>query len=289
MPGPVLMRLPDNRLHFQHGPIDLIIMAEGPVGAVEQAYAQGWRRFSTILDELTPQLATLRKPLGLEPPVLAGDIAQTMLWATWPYRDKYITPMAAVAGSVAEHTLQSMVLATPIRRGLVNNGGDIAIYLAHGEKTRLGIAERPDFPELNGAITLRWSDTPRGVATSGWRGRSQSRGIADAVTVLARSASKADAAATMIANEVNVEHDAISRKPAREVKDDSDLGEIPVTVDVRALPPEAVEIALQNGALEAERQLALGLIEGAVLLLQGEARVIGDHVKKKLLETTRWY
>ena len=39
----------------------------------------------------------------------------------------------------------------------------------------------------------------RGVATSGWRGRSHSLGIADSVTVLAATAAMADAAATVIA------------------------------------------------------------------------------------------
>lgn len=284
-----MMRLADNRLHFQHGPIDLIVLAEGPFEAVEQAYAQGWRRFGSVLDELSPQLKELRRPLGSEPPRLRGEIALTMLWATWPFRAKFITPMAAVAGSVAEAVLKSMVLATPVRRGLVNNGGDIAVYLSHGETTRLGIVERPDYPQIAGAITLKHTDSARGIATSGWRGRSQSRGIADAVTVLARSASAADAAATMIANEVDTAHDAITRRPAREVKDDSDLGGIPVTVEVGPLPREAVEEALQNGAREAARLLRLDLIEGAVLLLQGESRVMGERLQTALLEAPRWY
>ena len=66
----------------------------------------------------------------------------------------------------------------------------------------------------------------RGVATSGWRGRSFSLGIADAVTVLAATAAAADAAATIIANAVDLPgHPAIARRPASELEDDSDLGD----------------------------------------------------------------
>ena len=53
----------------------------------------------------------------------------------------------------------------------------------------------------------------RGIATSGWRGRSFSLGIADAVTVLAATAAEADAAATVIANAVDLPgHPAIDTR-----------------------------------------------------------------------------
>ena len=68
----------------------------------------------------------------------------------------------------------------------------------------------------------------RGIATSGWRGRSFSLGIADAVTVLADRAAAADAAATIIANAVDLPgHPAIVRVPACELAPDSDLGRAP--------------------------------------------------------------
>jgi ApbE superfamily uncharacterized protein (UPF0280 family) len=71
------------------------------------------------------------------------------------------------------------------------------------------------------------------VATSGWRckgkgGRSFSFGIADAVTVLAGSAAAADAAATVIANAVDLPgHGAITRRPASAIDPDSDLATVP--------------------------------------------------------------
>jgi ApbE superfamily uncharacterized protein (UPF0280 family) len=287
--GPVMMRIDHDRLHFQHGPIDLIVHAEGPVEAVEAAYAQAWKRFSTILHELVSELPLLRLPVGEAPPEFQTEVATTMFWSVWPFRERYITPMAAVAGSVAEEILGAMVLTTPIKRGMVNNGGDIAIYLADEEKITVGVVERPDFPQLAGTITIDWTDPSRGIATSGWRGRSMSLGIADAATVIARKASMADAAATIIGNAVNIDHPAILRAPATSVADDTDLGDIPVTIDVGDLPPEIVSQALDNGEGEARRLQEHGLIDGAVLLLQGEHRVIGEHASRALIEVRKWY
>jgi ApbE superfamily uncharacterized protein (UPF0280 family) len=269
-----MARLSGGRLHFQHGPIDLVLLVEGPREAVEVAYGRAWRRFTTVLDELVAELPLLRKPLGDEPPAVEGPVARRMLAACWSYRDKYITPMAAVAGAVAEEILAVMT-AGPLRRSMVNDGGDIAFFLSAGEQITLGVVDNPELPEMAGTVAIHASDPSRGVATSGWRGRSQSLGIADAATVLARSAAEADAAATMIANAVDVDHPAVRRAPAWLVKDDSDLGDLLVTVDVGVLPQDIVAKALANGEREARALLARGLIHGAVLLLQGQSRVIG--------------
>jgi hypothetical protein len=118
-------------------------------------------------------------------------------------------------------------------------------------------------------------DPVRGIATSGWRGRSFSLGIADAATVLARTAAMADAAATMIANAVNLQHPGIGRRPAREIQCDSDLGDRLVTVAVPVLTSDEKAEALEAGLALAETCLARGLIAGAALFLQGENRVSG--------------
>jgi ApbE superfamily uncharacterized protein (UPF0280 family) len=210
-----------------------------------------------------------------------------MARACQPFADRFITPMAAVAGAVADEILASMRPVPPLRRVLINNGGDIAFYLAEGETVTIGLAARPEDLALVGTITLGSSDATRGVATSGWRGRSQSLGIADAVTVLAGNAASADAAATMIANAVNVDHPAIARFPAHSVKDDSDLGDLPVTVSVGPLPENAIAQALKGGEIEAMRFLQAGLIHGAVLLLQGQIRVMGtaEHRSQRVLQS----
>jgi len=209
-------------------------------------------------------------------PDLRGPVARRMVAACWPHHAAFITPMAAVAGAVADEMLGVLVAAGDLARAYVNNGGDIALHLAPGERLTAGLVADVADPTLHGTIALDGALTVRGLATSGWRGRSFSRGIADAVTVLARSAAEADAAATMIANAVDIDHPAVRRAPASSLRDDSDLGDLLVTVEVGALPPAARAAALANGTREAARLVARELIHGAVLVLQGHTVVVPD-------------
>jgi len=271
--------LPGNRLHLNHGPIDLIISADGEPTEVRCAYQVAAAMFPNILPELVAKLPILRAAIGEMKPVLLSPIARRMVDAVWPYHDVFITPMAAVAGAVAEHVLAAMVDAAPLRRAIVNNGGDIAIHLADGETVRAGLVGDLALPKMDATIEIVSSDPVHGIATSGWRGRSQSLGIADSVTVLAATASMADAAATMIANAVNIDDPAIRRMPACEVRDDSDLGDLPVTTDVGLLETKKAEQALENGAHRAAELRARGLIMAAYLQLQDQVRVVGDMTR----------
>lgn len=281
-PSPARMtcrRLPDGRrLHLSDGPIDLILDADGAEGARAAAFAAAARRFATILDELCAELPALRRPATPQAPP-AGAVARRMWSAVLPYApDVFLTPMAAVAGSVAEDILRAMVEAAPLTRAYVNNGGDIALHLEGAAAFEIGVADRPDRPRLVGAARIRAADPVRGVATSGWRGRSFSLGIADAVTVLASGAAAADAAATVIANAVDLPgHPAIARRPACDLQPDSDLGDRLVTVGVGDLSREECDRALARGLAEAGRLLGRGLISGASLWLAGANRTTGPE------------
>jgi uncharacterized protein len=276
-------RFADARLHLQDGPIDLIIEAFGETGAVEEAYAAAWGRFATILDELCTELPLLRAdPLGAQPP--RGAVARRMAAAVAPFRARrFLTPMAAVAGAVAEEVLGAMTPRRKLARAYINNGGDIALHLGAGETFSIGMMDRPDRPSLVGRATVGAADRVRGVATSGWRGRSFSLGAADAVTVLAPSAALADAAATLIANAVDIPgHPAIRRTPACDLDPQSDLGERRVTVAVGPLTPGETEHALASGAAEAELWRDLGLIEAAALRLGQRTRLVGAPASRYL-------
>ena len=250
---PQQRRLADGRLHLHDGPIDLIIEAFGETSAVEDAYAAAWGRFATILDELCTELPLLRAdPRVAQAP--RGAVARRMAAAVAPFRSRrFLTPMAAVAGAVAEEVLEAMTTGRQLARAYVNNGGDIALHLAPGETFSIGMIDRPDRPSLVGRATIGAADRVRGVATSGWRGRSFSLGVADAVTVLATSAALADAAATLIANAVDLPgHPAIRRTPACDLDPQSDLGERRVTVAVGPLTADEIDRALAFGVAEAE-------------------------------------
>lgn len=276
-------RLPDGRMHFQHGPIDIVIGADGDARAVEAAHAQAWRRFEGVLDELVAELALLREPIAGRCR-LAGPIARRMWLACEPYREGYITPMAAVAGAVAQELI-AFYQRDGIDRAWVNDGGDIAWHLAADRSLRVGLfadLSRLDADQIlhgirsDGQFDVTHEMPVRGVATSGWRGRSFSRGIADSVTVLARTAAEADAAATVIANAVDVNDARIVRKPACEVKDDSDLGTIPVTVDVPPLGAEAARRALAAGVRRAAQLRDAGRIWSCTLVCQGQVTYVGE-------------
>jgi uncharacterized protein len=265
------------RLHLQDGPIDLIVEASGRREHLGAAYAAAIGRFTGLLDELCEELALLRSPADPARCDLRSIVARRMHTAVAPFaRDHFITPMAAVAGSVAEEILGAMVQAAPLRRAYVNNGGDMAFHLADGEQFTVGLIDRPDTLGLMRTTIVRADDAARGIATSGYHGRSFSLGIADAVTVLARTAAQADAAATIIANAVDLpDHPAIVRSPASELVPDSDLGSRLVTREVGVLREFEIEAALDAGCTKVRQLLELGLIEAAALHLKGEIRVVG--------------
>lgn len=276
-------RLDPDRWHFQHGPIDLIIDLETIDCDTSAAIADSlidaaWARFPGILENLVADLANLRLPAS-EAPRLNSAVGRRMLEACAPFAaHRFITPMAAVAGAVADELIQ--VFDHPsVRRAAINNGGDIALRLTAGAVHRVGIWSRLDRPmqggaPLDAAFTLHADDPTRGIATSGWRGRSFSLGVADSVTVLAASAAAADAAATLIANAVDCDHPAIQRVPAEQLKDDTDLGARLVTIDVASLPDAAVTLALEAGRAEAEHWLERGAIHAAAIFLQGRTRIV---------------
>ena len=279
--------------HFQHGPIDLIVRVDGPWASAGNADA-AWQRFGVILPELVAELPVLRQPVPSSLTTasidqrFASPVARRMGEACRPFRHGFVTPMAAVAGAVADEVLQALLFGTAadesrVRRAFVNNGGDIALYLAPGQSWTVGLVSNPQAVRFHsssgrlgadGCFTIHADQGIGGIATSGWRGRSFSLGIADSVTVFAANAALADVAATLIANQVNADHPAILRAPADTLKDDTDLGSRRVTVDVGPLPPDVVRDALLQGTQLARQWQRSGLIAGAVLVLQGQVQLV---------------
>ncbi|MER9641351.1 UPF0280 family protein [Mesorhizobium sp. M0239] len=277
MQGPQAHWLQDGRrLHLNHGPIDLIVEVFGEADECRRAYEQAVARFQTILMELVEELPELRLPaFFLAPRTFAGPTARRMEAAVMPLAECFITPMAAVAGSVADEMLAALLEGRKLDRAYVNNGGDCAIHIGRGQSMGLAVAGTGN--GMADRITIRAEDGVRGVATSGWRGRSFSLGIADAVTVLARTGAEADAAATLIANAVDLPgNPAIRRISAHELSPDSDLGSLLVTQHVGTLAPGEVTQALDNGLAVAEDFRRRGLIAGSALFLGGEARISGS-------------
>lgn len=271
MTGPAAQRLSGDRLHLQHGPIDLVIAAEG---AREAAFAAATRRFETLLDELVSELPLLRCPVLPSPAGRPGGETARRMHAAAGRHTGFVTPMAAVAGAVADTILAAMTQAADLRRAHVNNGGDIAIHLAPGKAARAAIARAGRRPP-------RHSHDPR--RRSGARHRHQRARRAQPVDGHRRqrhrsggSAAEADVAATLIANAVDLPgHPAIRRAPARDLQPDSDLGRRLVVTGCGPLTATEIAKALENGAARAQEMTDNGLIQGAALVLQGQGRIAG--------------
>jgi ApbE superfamily uncharacterized protein (UPF0280 family) len=275
---PQVSWLPDGRrLHLNHGPIDLIVETFGREAERVAAHQAAVARFETILEELASELPELRQPVGRTPRRFAGPTANRMEMAAQKFHPEFITPMAAVAGAVADEMMAAMSKAADLDKAYVNDGGDIAIHLAAGQAITAAIAGTGH--GFADRLFIRAGDPVRGIATSGWRGRSFSLGIADAVTVLAEDAAAADAAATMIANAVDLPgHAAIARQPANELAPDTDLGSRLVTTEVGVLTSDEILQALGRGAAIAEDYRRRGLIQAVALFLASESVVVGDIV-----------
>ncbi|MGP9818792.1 UPF0280 family protein [Salinarimonas sp. NSM] len=277
--------LPDGRrLHLHHGPIDIVAEAFGPDDAVAEAYARAVARFETVLEELAAELAVLRRPVAAGGSPVRGETARIMWAAASRFRPAFVTPMAGVAGAVAQTVLAAMTTDPAIARAYVNDGGDIALHVApEAEPLTARIAVDPAAPQSPGDLVIAASSPVRGIATSGRHGRSHSLGIADSVTALASCAAIADVAATLIANAVDLPgHPAVRRAPAAASSPDSDLGERLVTVGVGPLSAKEIESALDAGERMADDYVAAGLITGALVVLGGVARAVGDPPLRRI-------
>lgn len=256
------------KLHLQHGPIDLIVDADGEKTA--QAYTIAKRRFDTILQELVDELPALRTKTNHLSGEFQGAVARRMWAAVQQFpQHLFTTPMICVAGSVADEVLQSITQEVVLPRLSVNNGGDIALHLQPGQQYEVGVVANPVTAEVVAKISLNDGSGVGGVATSGRHGRSFSLGIADAVTVLAADAATADTAATIIANAVSLGNcPAVEQTPAIALDPDTDLGATLVTTDVGHLTFKQINTALDSGLLVADDLQKRGLIVSAYLCLR---------------------
>lgn len=285
MNQPVAVLMPDGkRLHCQYGPIDLVIEARGDAASVQRAYAVATQTFNPILAQLVDELSVLRTPLHLINSDPVGPVATRMMSAVRRIKTGlYVTPMAGVAGSVADHVLAAIRSVDGLTQVYVNNGGDIALWLGAGQTFRVALCDDPLTANLAGQFCVTPNDDIGGIATSGWHGRSLSLGIADAVTVTAQCAADADVAATLIANAVNLPgHPGIERRLASDIDSDSDLNDQLVTVAVGSLSTADAKQALSNGAALADSLIDQQLISNAALSLGGQAHVCGS--RQRLLE-----
>jgi len=150
-----------------------------------EAYISGHPVFLSSLQPLPGDIAA--------PPIVKDMIAAG--------RKANVGPMAAVAGAVAEFVGRDL-LESGVEEIIVENGGDI--FLKRSKKCKISIFAGTSPLSNKIAVLLKPAQMPVAVCTSSASvGHSLSFGKADSVTVIAPSASLADALATGIGNEIH--------------------------------------------------------------------------------------
>ena len=177
---------------------DLHILADREVSELAQQLALQYRLQIENYIQQHPEFAGALSPLSLD--ALAPPIVKEMLVAGI---GAGVGPMAAVAGVVAEYVGRGL-LQSECQEVMVENGGDI--YINRSKDCTVAIFAGESSLSMRTGVKLAAQTMPIAVCTSsGTIGHSLSFGLADSVTVIARSTALADAAATRLGNEVGRE------------------------------------------------------------------------------------
>ncbi len=198
-------------------------------------------------------------------------VIQRMIMAVLVTGDKSLTPLAAVAGAVSDEVADFISHTEGVSKVVVNNGGDIAIRLKDGEIAKVGI--NLNYLRSTVAYVLSISDEVCGIATSGFGGRSFTKGIASASVVKAPTASSADVLATILGNATDVDDPLIARQLAEEIYPDTDIPGHWVTTSVGDISDIKVDEALEKGMASARKLRQRGLIFETLLAVKGRARM----------------
>jgi hypothetical protein len=264
---------------LDYGPLQMTIFASRNAEPQTEAVKTAALFASKILDELAAVRSQAQKPQAA---ITASDqypeILQTMIAAVRRSGDKTLTPMAAVAGSIADMVADYLYTAGATKV-IVNNGGDIALRLSHAETVAVGVA-----PVIGGSQThilqVKAGDGIGGIATSGLGGRSFTKGIATAAVVVAQRAALADACATSIANATYAPHASIKLGLAGNIDPDSDIADHLVVYEVDDVPAHIAQQALANGYEQALALYRQKLIAGAALFICNWGVMLPDNLMK---------
>lgn len=263
------------------GPMRLVIRAWNKEKPQLEFARQAAEKSITYLERIARCKSLLSRPVTTIKDLPGDGLALRMIASVGAIGDEDLTPMAAVAGTLAD-AVADWLFEREASKVIVDNGGDIAIRLAEGEAATVGVRPQVISPHISHVIRLEGGRSTWGVATSGMGGRSFTRGIASAVTVLAANASAADAAATAVANACFAEDEGIVQLPAEKLDPSSDLAGINVTIKVGPLRSEVIRLAVGNARQKAGYLFQEDLIDGAFIAL-GSVYTITDRLQDYIL------
>ena len=260
--------LPNGTVLVDYGPMRMFISAFEDGKALVTLAQEGAHLAIRVLEDLAGFLPVIKKrSQGLEVEKKFPDVVRRMIEATQRMEEPDLTPLAAVAGTASD-VVADFIFDQGGAKVIVDNGGDIAIRLRDDEVAKVGVKTDIHSTRPSYMISIDSTMGIGGVATSGLGGRSFTKGIASAATVLSKSGALADAAATVIGNFTNVDDPRIRRSLAERIYPDTDIAGAWVTTEVRGLPPEKIEEALKNGLSKAYHIYKKGLMGGALIAVK---------------------
>jgi ApbE superfamily uncharacterized protein (UPF0280 family) len=262
--------LPDGSIYFDAGPMQLRIHVRQGDGPATHLALAGAEKAYSLLEELSKHKEIITGFVcAVHPQPEYPAVVVRMIESVRKTGDPSLTPLAAVAGTVADEVADFVWALEKVDKVVINNGGDIALRLRRGASAKIGLQENLSVGRYSNVLIAEHFHGIEGVATSGLGGRSLTKGIASAVTSVASTASMADAAATIIANAVDVDSPCIVRTQAEEIDPGTDIPGQSVTIRVGRLNRLEIEEALEAGMAAADKLRRRGCIMGAVLSLQG--------------------
>ncbi len=270
----------EERLYLEYGPTNLVVEAFHKDN--QKIYKYITKNIDQMLRELSLELSKLKKKTKKNTH-FKSQIAKKMNDSTQIFLPRFITPLASVAGAISENLLDKILSKFDLEKIYINNGGDAAIFLKKKQKLKFLVATTSSF-----LINLEGDNCKYGIATSGWKGRSFSMGIADSVTTIAESSAIADAAATIIANETNIKnHKNVKKQAANKIDEYSDLKNKLVTTSVGELSANDIQKALEKGTKTAKSLIGKKIILTALLNIKENYVYVGkkfeiEQSKKKI-------
>lgn len=267
----MITNLDDNRIYLEIGPIrmvlDISIDHKRNSKLATEIAKYVIDQFQQTLDFI-PYLKGQKKWVGsLEGLPLP---LQKMLLAVEKCGDKTMTPLAAVAGSFSDIALEK-ALQFGCNRIIINNGGDIALR-DMDSIINIGIPLKND-NKSSYVLTICPNDNVGGICSSGFGGRSFTKGIADVAVVLAKDAATADVCATHIANKTNIDSNKITRCYSEEIDSETDIPGHLVTLNPGNLTEHEKLTALVNGYEASELLYNNEIIKGAFI-------TVGENIVK---------
>ena len=264
----------DDKLFIENGPTNII--AEAFSSEKMEIYDLICEYSSKFLKDLSLEIETLKKPTS-QKNIFVSEIANKMFESTQLFLPNFITPMASVAGSISELLLLKVLEKFDVNKIYINNGGDISLYINKNEKFNFSIGGETSF-------VVEYADTNSfgGIATSGWKGRSFSMGIADSVTVIAEKASVADAAATIIGNYIDLKNsNKVKKIVANNLYEETDLNDKLITESVENLTENEIRRAMSKGRNISEHYISKNLIKSVIINLQNKILILGQKFNIK--------